>query len=96
MSVVFLPAGIAIGLLGVLILGAGVFGHILSPLGFSDLMDAVIGLAGAAIAMTFTVAIFTFAVGFPESLKGSTPTDVAWGVTLGLVGMLGFIAAIGL
>ena len=30
----------------------------------------------------------------PESLKGSTPTDVAWGVTLGLVGMLGFIVAI--
>jgi hypothetical protein len=64
MSIVFLPAGIAIGVLGVLLLGAGVFAHITSPLRFSDLMDAVIGLSGAAIALTFAIAIGAVAVGF--------------------------------
>ena len=63
-SVVFLPAGIAIGALGVLMLGAGVFAHITSPLRFADLMDAVIGLSGAAIALTFAVAIAAVAAGF--------------------------------
>jgi hypothetical protein len=64
MSVVFLPAGIAISVLGVLILGAGVFAHILSPLTFADLMDAVIGLSGAAITLTFAIVIVTFVAGF--------------------------------
>ena len=32
----------------------------------------------------------------PESFEHSTHTEAAWGVTVGLVGMLGFIAAIGL
>jgi hypothetical protein len=63
-SVVFLPAGIAIGTLGVLVLGAGVFAHITSPLTFADLMDAVIGLSGAAIALTFAVAIVAVVTGF--------------------------------
>jgi hypothetical protein len=63
-SVVFLPAGIAISALGVLIFGAGVFGHILSPLTFADLMDAVIGLSGAAITLTFAIVIITFVAGF--------------------------------
>ena len=63
-SIVFLPAGIAIAVLGVLLLGAGVFAHITSPLRFSDLMDAVIGLSGAAITLTFAVAIAAIAAGF--------------------------------
>ena len=32
----------------------------------------------------------------PESFEYSSTTEAAWGVTIGLVGMLGFIAAIGL
>jgi hypothetical protein len=67
-SVVFLPAGIVIGVLGLLILGAGIFAHIMSPLTFTDLMDAVIGLSGAAIAMTFAIAIATLVVGFGLTL----------------------------
>jgi hypothetical protein len=63
-SVVFLPAGIAIGVLGALILGAGVFAHILSPLTFTDLMDAVIGLSGAAITLTIAIVIVAFVAGF--------------------------------
>ena len=63
-SVVFLPAGIAIGVLGVLIFGAGLFAHILSPLTFADLMDAVIGLSGAAITLTFAIVIVTLIAGF--------------------------------
>jgi len=63
-TVVFLSAGIAIGVLGVLILGTGVFAHILSPLTFGDLMDAVIGLSGAAITLTIAIVIATFVAGF--------------------------------
>ena len=63
-SVVFLPAGIAIGVLGLLVLGAGVFAHIMSPLRFTDLMDAVVGLSGAAITLTFAVAIVAVVTGF--------------------------------
>ena len=63
-SVVFLPAGIAIAVLGVLILGAGIFGHIMSPLTFAELMDTVVGLSGAAITLTFAIAIAAIAAGF--------------------------------
>jgi len=57
---------------------------------FQPLLALSLGFAGGA--MIFLV----ISELIPESLKGSTPTDVAWGVTLGLVGMLGFIAFIGL
>ena len=62
--VVFLPAGVAIAVLGVLLLGAGVFAHITSPLKFSDLMDAVVGLSGAAITLTFAIAVAAIVAGF--------------------------------
>jgi|SRR5687768_10696223 len=64
MSIVFLPAGIAIGVLGILILGAGIFAHIMSPLTFTDLMDAVVGLSGAAVTLTFIIAIVAVVAGF--------------------------------
>ena len=67
-SVVFLPAGIAIGVLGVLILGAGIFAHITSPLTFADLMDAMIGLSGAAITLTIAIAIVAIVAGFGISV----------------------------
>jgi zinc transporter ZupT len=57
---------------------------------FQPLLAASLGFAGGA--MIFLVVSELL----PESFKASTPTDVAWGVTLGLVGMLGFIAIIGL
>lgn len=63
-SIVFLPAGIAIGVLGILILGAGIFAHIMSPMTFSDLMDAIVGLSGAAITLTFIIAIAAVVAGF--------------------------------
>ena len=63
-SVVFLPAGIAIGVLGVLVLGAGLFAHIMSPLTFRDLMDTMVGLSCAAITLTFAIAIVAVAAGF--------------------------------
>jgi hypothetical protein len=63
-SIVFLPAGLAIGVIGVLLLGAGVFAHITSPLRFADLMDAVVGLSGAAITLTFAIAIGAVVAGF--------------------------------
>jgi len=63
-SIVFLPAGIAIGALGVLILGAGLFAHIMSPLTLSDLMDTMVGLSGAAIALTIAIAVAAVAAGF--------------------------------
>jgi hypothetical protein len=68
MSIVLLPAGIAIGALGLLVLGAGVFAHITSPLTFTDLMDAVVGLSGAAITLTFAIAIVAVVAGFGISV----------------------------
>ena len=52
-SVALVQLGVPIGMLGLLILGLGIFGHIQSPLTFSDLMDSVIGLTGAAICAAF-------------------------------------------
>jgi hypothetical protein len=63
-SVVFMPAGVVIAVLGLLILGAGVFAHIMSPLTFAELMDAVVGLSGAAIAATFAIAVVAVVAGF--------------------------------
>ena len=63
-SIVFLPAGVTIGVLGVLLLGTGVFAHIMRPITFADLMDATVGLSGAAIALTFAIAIFAIVAGF--------------------------------
>ena len=68
MSIVFLPAGIVIGVLGALLLGAGVFAHITSPLKLSDLMDAIVGLSGAAIALTFATAVVAVVAGFGITL----------------------------
>jgi hypothetical protein len=64
LTVAVLPVGVVVGLLGLLIFGGGVFGHIGSPLTFKDLMDTIIGLAGAAIGLTFTLAIAAFVAGF--------------------------------
>ena len=63
-TVALLPVGLVIGLLGLLIFGGGVFGHIRSPLKLKDLMETIVGLAAAAIGMTFTLAIAAFVVGF--------------------------------
>src|SRR5689334_2044225 len=63
-TVAFLPVGVVIGLLGLLIMGGGIFAHIQSPVKFQDLADAVIGLAGAAISLTLTLAVALFLVAF--------------------------------
>ncbi len=57
---------------------------------FQPLLPASLGFAGGA--MIFLV----ISELLPESFAHSSPTEAAWGVTVGLVGMLGFIAAIGL
>jgi hypothetical protein len=63
-TVALMPVGLVVGLLGLFIFGAGVFGHIRSPLKLKDLLETIVGLAGAAIGMTFTLAIAAFVVGF--------------------------------
>jgi hypothetical protein len=60
-SVALVEVGVPIGILGLLMLGTGIVGHIQSPLTFSDVMDTVIGLTGAAIAATFTIAVMVMA-----------------------------------
>ena len=57
---------------------------------FQPLLPASLGFAGGA--MIFLV----ISQLLPESFATSSATEAAWGVTVGLVGMLGFIAAIGL
>lgn len=67
-TVALLPVGLVIGLLGLLIFGGGVFGHIRGPLKFKDLTETIVSLAGAAIGMTFTLAIAAFVVGFAATV----------------------------
>jgi hypothetical protein len=64
LNVVFLPVGTVIGLLGLFIFAEGAFAHIARPLKIRDLVDAVIGLSGAAIALTFALAVAFFLVTF--------------------------------
>jgi predicted CXXCH cytochrome family protein len=63
-TVALLPVGLVVGLLGLFIFVAGVFGHIRSPLKPNDLMETIVSLAGMAVGLTFTLAIATFVVGF--------------------------------
>lgn len=57
---------------------------------FQPLVAPSLGFAGGA--MIFLVVSELI----PESLASCSKTEAAWGVTLGLVGMLGFTAALGL
>ena len=67
-TVTFLPVGVVVGLLGLFILGGGIFAHIQSPVKFRDLLDSTVALAGAAIAMTFTLAVLLFLVAMSVSV----------------------------
>ena len=70
-AVAFFPAGVALTLLGFLILGAGVFAHIRSPLKWGDLLETAVGLAGAAIAMTFALVAAAFLLAMGMGIIGS-------------------------
>jgi hypothetical protein len=62
-SVIFVPLGVTTVVLGLFILGAGLFAHIQSPLNFKDLVDVVISLSGAAIAITFALIVAVMVIG---------------------------------
>jgi hypothetical protein len=63
-AVVWMPAGIVIGFAGLLVLMGGIWGHISNPLNLEDLADSMVKLTGAAIAMTFGLAVVAVVVGF--------------------------------
>jgi hypothetical protein len=63
-SVVWIPAGIVIGIAGLLTVMGGVWGHITRPLNLEDLADSMVKVTGAAIAMTFALAVAAIIMGF--------------------------------
>lgn len=63
-SVVWIPAGVVIGIAGLLTLGGGVWGHITRPLNLEDLADSMVKLTSAAIAMTFALTVAAIIAGF--------------------------------
>jgi hypothetical protein len=62
-TIVLVPLGFVLGLVGLMLLAGGVFAHIQGPLTFGDLLDTIVGLTGAAIAMTFSITVLAMAVG---------------------------------
>ena len=62
-SVALIPVGIVFAALGCMLLGVGIFAHIGSPFKLTDLLDAIVGLTGAAIALTFSLAVAAMAAG---------------------------------
>ena len=67
-TVAMFPVGVVVGLLGLFIFGGGVFAHIQRPVKLHDLLDTVVSLAGAAIGMTFTLAVVLFIAAFGVSV----------------------------
>jgi hypothetical protein len=63
-SIPWIPAGVVIGIAGLLALIFGVWGHITSPVNLEDLADSMVKLTGAAIAMTFGLAAAAMVAGF--------------------------------
>ncbi len=63
-SIPWIPAGVVIGIAGLLALIFGVWGHITSPVNLEDLADSMVKLTGAAIAMTFGLAVAAMVAGF--------------------------------
>ncbi len=63
-SIVWIPAGVVIGLVGLLALIGGVWAHISKPVNLSELADSAVKLTGAAIAMAFGLAVMAMIVGF--------------------------------
>jgi hypothetical protein len=61
--IVFIPAGVVIGVVGVMLLIAGAVGHIQSPLTFSEIMDALVGFIGAAITLTIALVVAAMLAG---------------------------------
>ena len=62
-SLVLLPLGSVIGLVGLMLFGAGVWAHMQSPLRLRDFMDTIVTLTSAAVAGTFALAILAGAMG---------------------------------
>src|SRR5689334_2984007 len=57
LSLLFLPLGAVIGIIGFSVLVEGAIAHIQSPLKFRDACDAAVGFAGGAIALTFALTV---------------------------------------
>jgi hypothetical protein len=62
-SIVWIPAGVVIGIAGVLALIGGIWGHITDPK-MEDLADSMVKLTGAAIALTFGLTVAAIVIGF--------------------------------
>ena len=63
-SIVWIPAGVVIGIVGLVALAGGIWAHIANPLNITDLADSLVKMTGAAIAITFGLAVAAIVIGY--------------------------------
>ena len=67
-SVVWIPAGVVVGIIGMFALAGGIWAHITNPVNMEDLADSLVKITGAAIAITFGLAVAAIVVGYAVSV----------------------------
>jgi cadmium resistance protein CadD (predicted permease) len=67
-SVVWIPAAVVVGIVGMFALAGGIWAHITNPVNVEDLADSLVKMTGAAIAITFGIAVIATIAGYAVSV----------------------------
>jgi hypothetical protein len=67
-SVVWIPAAVVVGIVGLFALAGGIWAHITNPVNVEDLADSLVKMTGAAIAITFGIAVIATVAGYAVSV----------------------------